>query len=75
MSEHLSFGRKVFLFSKGEASCTEYSVTEKSTMDESEQHFTDRLLGKYSDREGTIEIFIKDGRPDYAIIKVTNEET
>jgi hypothetical protein len=72
MNELLSFGRKILSFSKGEAFVTEICVTEKSLADENEQKFTQRLLGKYREHEGTIEIVIKNGRPDYAIIKFFN---
>jgi hypothetical protein len=62
------FGRKSFSFSKGVASLTKVSITEKSLVGEDENTFTQRLLKKYANEEGTIEIVFKNGHPDYAIV-------
>ncbi|HSG17326.1 MAG TPA: hypothetical protein VLE70_13520 [Anaerolineae bacterium] len=47
---------------------TSTSVTVRSLVGEDEEAFTSRLMEMYGARKGTIEIVIKGGKPDYAII-------
>jgi hypothetical protein len=47
---------------------TSTSVTERSLTGEDETAFIARLMGMYGNRKGTIEVVIKGGKPDYAII-------
>lgn len=44
------------------------SITERALLGEDEEAFVHRLMKKYGDGEGTIEIVFKAGKPDYAII-------
>lgn len=66
----LTFGRKKFTFSEGVSTLTSTSITEKSKPGESEAAFTRRLLAKYADCHGSMEIVFKQGRPDYAIVTI-----
>jgi hypothetical protein len=68
-----SFGRKFISLLEGEASLTKVSITEKSQAGEDEQAFAQRLLRKYEQTEGTMEIVFRNGRPDYAIITPETE--
>jgi hypothetical protein len=70
MNELHSFGRKTLSFAKGVSFLTKTAITEKSLAGEDECTFTQRLLNKYCDDEGTIEIVFKHGRPDYAIVTI-----
>lgn len=67
--ESVNYGRKTFSLIKGNAvlRCTE--ITEKPLRHEDEKAFTQRLLNKYGHLQGTVEIVIRDGRPNYAILK------
>lgn len=64
----IDFGRKRLAFAEGTAHLVSYSVTERAKTGEDEQAFTDRLLRKFGEGQGTIEIVFKHNRPDYAII-------
>ena len=64
----VKFGRKVFSFDKGQTVLESICVTEKAVPDEDEAAFTRRLMEKYKEQRGTIEVVFKRGRPDYAII-------
>ena len=64
----IDYGRRRFTFSNGEKVVTSTSITEKSLPGEDEEAFIERLMKKYSNQQGTIEIIFKGGRPDYAII-------
>jgi hypothetical protein len=44
------------------------SVTERALPNEDERTFTRRLVNKYQDQRGVIEVVFKRGLPDYAII-------
>ncbi|MEJ2750889.1 MAG: hypothetical protein P8183_23725, partial [Anaerolineae bacterium] len=66
--EPLIYGRKVFSFAKGITVHQSTTITERSFPHESEKAFTHRLMKKYGDRQGTVEIVIKNGHPDYAVI-------
>jgi hypothetical protein len=66
--ELVTYGRKTFSFAGGKVMLTSTSVTEKPLPGEGETVFTDRLIAKYRGQQGTIEIVIKNGYPDYAII-------
>jgi hypothetical protein len=68
VNELHSFGRKTLAFAKGVTFLTKISVTEKTLLGEDENAFTQRLLRKYGDGQGTMEIVFKNGRPDYAIV-------
>jgi hypothetical protein len=68
MPENLRFGRKTLTFSRGKATLKQIVVTEKSIPGEDEEHFLARILQKYSDRNGTIQVVFKNLIPDYAII-------
>ena len=64
----VQYGRKVFSFDEGGTALKSTVVTEKALPDESETAFIQRLLKKYEDQRGTIELVFKRGRPDYAVI-------
>ena len=64
----VKFGRKILSFDKGRAVLKSTSVTEKALSDEDEMAFTRRLVKKYRDQRGMIEVVFKRGRPDYAIV-------
>lgn len=66
----LSFGRKKFTFSEGVSTLTCMSITEKPLPLEDEAAFTARLLTKYANCQGDMEIIFKHGKPDYAIITI-----
>ena len=66
--EPIKYGRRVFSFDGGDTVLKSTSVTEKALPGEDEAAFTRRLLSKYKNRQGTIEIVYKSGRPNYAII-------
>ncbi len=66
--KQISFGRRKFSFSFGRAVLKSTSVTERALIGENELTFTERLLRIYGEQQGTIEIVIKNDRPDYAII-------
>ena len=68
MSEHIPVARKTLAFGGGETSIKKMSLTEKPLTSEDEETFTQRLLRKYGKRRGTIELVLKNGYPDYAII-------
>jgi hypothetical protein len=64
----IDYGRRRFTFSNGKKVVISTSITEKSLASEDEDAFIERLMKKYSNQQGTIEIIFKSGRPDYAII-------
>ena len=66
--EAIKYGRRKLTFAKGTCLHTSTSVTERSLAGEDEEAFTKRLMELYGTRKGTIEIIIKGGKPDYAII-------
>ena len=66
----LAFGRKRFILTEGVSKLTSTSITEKPIRGETEAEFTRRLLAKYADCNGEMEIVFKQGRPDYAIITI-----
>ena len=53
----------------------EYSLycTAEYRLGEDEDAFTERLMRKYGNHQGTIEIVFKGGQPDYAIITLEQE--
>jgi hypothetical protein len=65
---HIKFGRKIYSFNNGDMVLKSTSVTEKALPDENETAFTHRLVKKYRNQQGVIEVVFKRGRPDYAII-------
>ena len=70
--EPVAYGRKRFSFAEGKTIHTGTSITVKALPGENEQAFTKRLMKKYGDARGTVEIIFKGGRPDYAIISFSN---
>ena len=66
--EAIKYGRRKLTFARGSCLHTSTSVTERSLAGESEEAFTERLMQLYGTRKGTIEIVIKAGKPDYAVI-------
>ena len=64
----INYGRRRFTFQNGEKVITSTSITERSLRGEDEDAFTDRLMKKYGNQQGTIEVVFKGGQPDYAII-------
>ena len=66
--DHIRFGRKIYSFDNGDAVLKSTSVTEKAQPNEDERTFTRRLVEKYQDQRGVIEVVFKRGHPDYAII-------
>jgi len=67
--EIVNYGRKTFSIAKGTAVLKSTEITEKPLRHEDEHAFTQRLLHKYGHLQGTVEIVIRDGRPNYAILK------
>lgn len=45
-------------------------MTEQAYPGEDEHSFTNRLVERYGDEEGTIEIVFKAGQPKYAIVTI-----
>lgn len=70
--ETLKFGRKTYAVSGGQVMLTSVTVTEKPKPGEDETAFTRRLTEKYKSQQCTIELVIKKGVPDYAIITRVN---
>jgi hypothetical protein len=68
---NVKYGRKTFSFDGGAAVHTRTTITEKANAGEDEQSFTQRLLKKYENQRGDIEIVFKNGRPDYAIVTLS----
>lgn len=68
MEHNVKYGRKTYAISEGRTFHVSTSITEKARPGEDERNFTQRVTGKYKERQGTIEIVLKNGRPDYAII-------
>jgi len=66
--DHIKFGRKIYSFDNGDVVLKSTSVTEKALPNEDERTFTRRLVEKYQDQRGVIEVVFKRGHPDYAII-------
>lgn len=64
----LQYGRRTFSFVGGVAIPKSTSIIEKPILGEDEKAFTDRLAKKYRAQQGTFEIVFKKGRPDYAIV-------
>lgn len=67
-NKRVLFGRKQFSFDEGVPILEGIVITEKPLKDEDEAAFTQRLVHQYLDQHGTIEMVIKNGLPDYAII-------
>jgi hypothetical protein len=64
----VNYGRKIFSFDDNGTALKGTVVTEKALPKETEADLTRRLLEKYRGQQGTIEIVLKRGRPDYAVI-------
>jgi len=69
--ERVEFGHKTFSFTKGRTELTSTSITVKSLPGENEREFTQRLMKRFANQQGTIEIIFKNGRPNYAIITLS----
>jgi hypothetical protein len=69
--EAIRYGRRKLTFAEGTCLHTSTSVTERSLNGEDEEAFIARLMGMYGNRKGTIEVVIKGGKPDYAIITLS----
>ncbi|MCA9923208.1 MAG: hypothetical protein KC419_23870 [Anaerolineales bacterium] len=69
------FGRKQFSFDHGVQKLERMSITEKPLKGEDESCFTERLMRQYGDQQGEIEVVIKSGRPEYAIITFELDES
>ena len=67
----LKFGRKTLSFAEGATVLTKTTITEKAMSGEDETSFTQRLLRKYENQRGAIEIVFKNGRPDYAVVTLS----
>jgi hypothetical protein len=67
----IQYGRKTFSFGEGSTVLTSTCVTEKAMSGEDETAFTRRLVKKYGDQRGSIEVVFKNGRPDYAIVTLS----
>ncbi|MCP4427793.1 MAG: hypothetical protein GY803_25200 [Chloroflexi bacterium] len=68
------FGRKRFSFAEGVQTLESMSITEKPLHGENEDQFMRRLARQYNNRHGEIEVVIKKGYPDYAIITLIPDE-
>lgn len=68
MAVTVPYGRVTMSFAKGRAGLRQVTVTEKAMPGEDEQQFVDRLLKRYCDENGTMQIVFKNGKPDYAIV-------
>jgi hypothetical protein len=64
----IKYGRRKYNFANGMVELTGTSITEKASAGEDEQAFTRRLMKKYGNKQGTVEIVFKNSSPDYAII-------
>ena len=65
----IRYGRKTFSFDNGMATLVNTSITEQALPGEDEHVFIQRLLKKYEQRKGTVEIVIKNGQPSHAVLK------
>lgn len=68
----VKFGRRKFAVAAGKTELVSTSITVRSLVGEDEQSFTERLLEMCGGEEGFIEIVIKSGKPDYAVITFHN---
>lgn len=66
--ETVNYGRKIFSINRGRAVLKNIEITEKPLRHEDEHAFTQRLLNKYGHLQGTVEIVIRNGRPNYAVL-------
>ena len=64
----VSYGRVTMSFAKGRAKLEEVTVTEKAFPGEDKDQFVERLMKRYADKNGTLQIVFKNGKPDYAIV-------
>ena len=67
----INFGRRRYAFAHGSVELMRTDITVRSLNGEDEEAFARRLMQIYGDREGTIEIVFKRGKPDYAIVTLT----
>jgi len=69
----LRFGRKKYSVEKGKPVLKSTSITVRALPGEDEESFTSRLIRKYGQQAGTVEMVFKHGRPDYAVITITEQ--
>jgi len=67
----VQYGRRTFSFTRGVAVHKSTSIIEKPMLGEDEKAFTERLAKKYHTQQGIFEIVFKKGRPDYAIVSLS----
>jgi len=72
--KQIKYGRKIFSFGESGAVLESTSITERALPNEDEATFTSRLFKRFQDRQGTIEVVFKNGRPDYAIITFRKDQ-
>lgn len=68
MAVTVPYGRVTMSFANGRAKLEQITVTEKAFPGEDKDQFVDRLLKRYTDKNGTFQIVFKNGKPDYAIV-------
>ena len=68
MAVAVPYGRVTMSFANGRAKLEQITVTEKAFPGEDKDQFVDRLLKRYTDKNGTFQIVFKNGKPDYAIV-------
>jgi hypothetical protein len=66
--EIIKYGRRKYTFLEGKLKPAGLSITERSLRGENEKEFTSRLMKSYGKKQGTIEVILKNGFPDYAVI-------
>jgi hypothetical protein len=71
----VKYGRKTYSFIKGTTLHTCTAICEKPLPHEDEVTFTSRLMKKYEDRKGTVELVFKKGQLDYAVVKLPCHNT
>ena len=64
----IHFGRRFLSFDSGQVVITSTAITERARLGEDEDAFVERLVKKYRHRKGTLEMVIKAGKPQYAIV-------
>jgi hypothetical protein len=69
----IRFGRKKFLLVRGRPVLKSTSITVRTLPGEDEEAFTKRLLMKYGQQAGTVEMIFKGGHPDYAVITFSEQ--
>ena len=68
MAVTVPYGRVTISVANGRAKLEQITVTEKAFPGEDKDQFVDRLLKRYTDKNGTFQIVFENGKPDYAIV-------